>query len=523
MSHVSGLAHMSHPIAAMKRAFQWLGLFGAATLVVGLAAGCSQSPDTGTTDDELHSAQRTKDNLLTDEELLGTAGSNTVVPDAAQIQKFLEKTPHNGVRSILADKKVTLDDGTESPPEYLVSEMIYDAAKQGGINPLELLVRLQLEQGLVGKRAGDLSADELDKKLKYAMGCGCPHAPICARDPDSYTGFYQQVSCAVRILKGHMDDAKTKGHTSTGWGIDITKTTEDEAEITPENNATAVLYTYTPYAGEDFDGQPSSACKNAKGQPDYCSGAALHTWLWDSYATAIRGTKTTGAATDAGAPSTHPPVADAGEDPPYVDEEEDAGEDVPPAYGECSSDADCASSTNGGACFSDDTCGCFSDSDCTTAQRCDTATNHCKTRSTPPPTPPPSSGSDAGGLPRPNGPSGGSGFPLYDAGYGNTDQSAATPPATAPRPADDPAARPTPGASVGDIGYSTNNPYGDGTSTADSGKKKKKKPNAAIDSGGCSIASPGTSGTHDDLPSAFFLVAGVAAIVGGRKRKKERA
>lgn len=504
------MARLSHIVSTMNRMLRLMGLWGAAALVTGIAVGCSNVEDDGdVSDDELHSAARTANNLLTNEELMGKPGARTVVPTEAQIQKFLEKTPHKGVRSVLADKQVLLDDGTEAPETVPASKAIYNAAKAGGINPLELIVRLQLEQSLIGTKAGQLSDAELDRRLKIAFGCGCPHAPVCKTQPEKYTGFYQQLSCAVRVIKGHMSDVTTKKKTSSGWGPGIPMTTSDGAEITPENEATAVLYTYTPYAGQDFGGQKSAACKNAAGQNDYCAGAALHTWLWDSYASAISGTTPAQASVDSGADATVTAIVDAGPAPTPTPDVY-----VPPTPGECTAGgSECVGNSHGEACLDDNTCGCAYDSDCTGYnQECNTATSQCRTKqsTTPTPTPTPTS---TGTTPRPPTP------PLYDAGVpSSTETAAATPPPTAPRAADDPSQRPTPGATGGGLGYNTGNPYGEGTSSAADGGTGKKKNSAQKASGGCSVGAAGT-GSPAELPSTFFLVAGVATILAGRRKK----
>ncbi|MBK6694414.1 MAG: hypothetical protein IPG50_19735 [Myxococcales bacterium] len=493
----------------MIRMARVLLMSGSVALAAGLAVGCSQANLDDETEDELAlQAGRTKDNVLTDNELLGTG--NAVNPTAEEIQKLLEKTPHGGSRSVLADKKIAMEDGSGELP---VSQVIYNAAKLGGVNPLALLVRLQLEQSLVGTKAGQLTPEKLDQKLAIAFGCGCPHAPICKTEPQSYTGFYNQVSCAVRVLKQHMDSVKTRGKTSSGWGTaGVTKTTQDGVEVTPENAATAVLYTYTPYAGQDYGGAKSPDCKTSTGQAGYCAGNALHTFLWDSYASAIRGGVATPARLEAGVQA---PVTDASASPAPVIEQPDVYEPPtpPPPPGECSDDSACTSKTAGKACLYDYTCGCYADSDCTSAKPvCDTSTNRCKAQpANPNPNPTPTPNPNPG-LPRPNG----------DAGLGRLSDAGAaapellTPAPTAPRPADAPENRPAAGAPGAGMGYNAGNEYGENTSYTDGGPSKKKKA-AAKDTGGCSVGSAG----REELPSSVFLVAGVAAIFAGRRRRRD--
>ncbi len=74
------------------------------------------------------------------------------------------------------------------------------------------------------------------------------------------------------------------------------------------------------------------------------------------------------------------------------------------------------------------------------------------------------------------------------------------------------------GATGGGLGYNTGNPYGEGTSSAADGGTGKKKNAAQKASGGCSVGAAGT-GSPAELPSTFFLVAGVATILAGRRKK----
>ncbi len=41
--------------------------------------------------------------------------------------------------------------------------------------------------------------------------------------------------------------------TVSGWSVNTTKTTLDQCAVTPQTNATAALYTYTPYVGAYSD------------------------------------------------------------------------------------------------------------------------------------------------------------------------------------------------------------------------------------------------------------------------------
>ncbi|MDZ4221783.1 MAG: hypothetical protein U1C18_02815, partial [Patescibacteria group bacterium] len=65
-------------------------------------------------------------------------------------------------------------------------------------------------------------------------------------------GFYNQVSLfAEKVRVNYLRDLTSLGRTLTGWGPGRAKTTLDNVEVIPANNATAVLYTYNPWQGSD--------------------------------------------------------------------------------------------------------------------------------------------------------------------------------------------------------------------------------------------------------------------------------
>jgi MYXO-CTERM domain-containing protein len=200
----------------------------------------------------------------------------------AELQRFLEKTPWNK-RSALADYET--DSGKRA------SVVMQEAAETYGINPLELLVRAQMEQRLISRTADEVVKDGDEDKLDIAFGCGCPHAPVCKTEPAKYTGFENQAKCAAKLIA---DDYKTlEGGKAlrNNWRPNRMITTEDGVDVTPANNATAILYSYTPYAGGKAGG------KDAK-----VGGVYLHWEIWQSFAGAL-GYKAPGTAvsTDGGA------------------------------------------------------------------------------------------------------------------------------------------------------------------------------------------------------------------------------
>ena len=146
----------------------------------------------------------------------------------AEVQAFLDHNPY-GWQSVLAN---TVSNGRTAAQAFV------DAAQANGINPLVLLTRVQMEQSLIGKSSAPKST--LDK----AMGCGCPDNQPCQ---SQYKGFDKQIDCAASKLRSYLDDMQNGGTTIAGWGVGISKKTLDNFTVTPVTEATAALYTYTPW------------------------------------------------------------------------------------------------------------------------------------------------------------------------------------------------------------------------------------------------------------------------------------
>ncbi|MDO8425622.1 MAG: hypothetical protein Q7T01_03880 [bacterium] len=119
-------------------------------------------------------------------------------------------------------------------------EIIWLAAQEARVNPQVLLVMLQKEQRLI--------TDTTPKQSQYdwAMGYGCPDSSGC--NP-RFQGFGKQVRGAALQFQGYLEDLTAKGETIARWAVGRTKTTPDGYIVTPENKATAALYSYTPWRG----------------------------------------------------------------------------------------------------------------------------------------------------------------------------------------------------------------------------------------------------------------------------------
>ncbi|MDP1709282.1 MAG: hypothetical protein Q8L21_00135, partial [Candidatus Komeilibacteria bacterium] len=115
------------------------------------------------------------------------------------------------------------------------------------LSPKFILAMLQKEQSLLTDSSP--SQDQLD----WATGFGV--CDSCSKDDpalSAFRGFYNQISdFAEKVRVNYLRDLVNLGRTFTGWGPGRTKTTLDGYEVTPVNNATAVLYTYNPFRGGD--------------------------------------------------------------------------------------------------------------------------------------------------------------------------------------------------------------------------------------------------------------------------------
>lgn len=123
------------------------------------------------------------------------------------------------------------------------AQIIYDAATTYSISPQYLIVRMQLEQGLVS------SSKPSQYQLDWATGYGvCDSCTL--EQAAKYKGFANQMNWGARGIRRYLDDLETKGQTISGWSVGKEKTTLDNISITPHNEATAALYTYTPWVGK---------------------------------------------------------------------------------------------------------------------------------------------------------------------------------------------------------------------------------------------------------------------------------
>lgn len=187
-------------------------------------AACAADEETIGSEEASSTAKEFDRELVLSDEALTDAGALSI----AEVQAFLEETPH-GNRSVLAG---VVSHGRSAAQAYV------EAGDKFGINPLVLMTRSQLEQGLLSKKTA--SKNQLD----WAMGCGCPDNRDCI---EAFRGFDVQIECAAERLRSYLDEMGESGKTIAGWGVGVSKRTLDGYRITPRNEATAAIYTYTPW------------------------------------------------------------------------------------------------------------------------------------------------------------------------------------------------------------------------------------------------------------------------------------
>lgn len=167
-----------------------------------------------------------KNNIISDHDLTNYASMSLV-----RIEEFLDDQG-----GILANYTTTDTDGVIKS----AGEIIYNACQEYLLSPKFMLVTIQKESSLVTRTTAS------DQLLNYALGYGCPDGQECNAD---YAGFANQVNAAARTIReGYLADLEDHNSTIAGWGVNISKEALD-GWVTPENMATAVLYTYTPWIG----------------------------------------------------------------------------------------------------------------------------------------------------------------------------------------------------------------------------------------------------------------------------------
>ena len=193
---------------------------------------------------------------------------DTVDMNADDVQAFLNnhETSCNGstcLRSLQMDVPDRPGDGLcdayKGGKKQSAAQIIDGAARSCGISQKVLLTMLQKEQHLVATNHPPTQV-----QLRSAMGLSCPDDADC---DTRYAGFFNQVYGAAhrfRYYQAHRDQYayQTKALNDVRFSPDVSC---GSGKVYIENDATALLYIYTPY-------QPNEAALQAgDGEGDRCS------------------------------------------------------------------------------------------------------------------------------------------------------------------------------------------------------------------------------------------------------------
>lgn len=200
--------------------------------------------------------------IITDQRFHDTTSMN-----AEDVQSFLDQkgaacTGDTCLRTMKVDIPSPKGDGLCDPYQggkgQTAAQIIDGSARACGISQKVLLTMLQKEQHLVTARNPDPT------QIRSAMGLSCPDDAACDA---KYAGFFNQVYGAAkryRYYETHRSDYQfqTGAINQVRFSPDASCGT---ADVYIENDATALLYIYTPY-------QPNTAALAAgDGEGDSCS------------------------------------------------------------------------------------------------------------------------------------------------------------------------------------------------------------------------------------------------------------
>ncbi|OZG52339.1 hemagglutinin [Pseudoscardovia radai] len=192
--------------------------------------------------------------MTTDEiqDFLGTRGVRCSSSECLATKTFETKD----------EESDSLCSGYTASSDESAADIISGVAQSCRINPRVLIVMLQKEQGLV------TAAEPEESNYTIAMGLSCPDDGDC---DTAYYGFFNQVYGAahrLRYYQAHFTDYSYRPRTT-----DYIQYNPNEScggsKVYIENDATAMLYIYTPY-------QPNEAAlaglaNGTGGEGDACS------------------------------------------------------------------------------------------------------------------------------------------------------------------------------------------------------------------------------------------------------------
>lgn len=171
--------------------------------------------------------------ILTDDDVFDVYGMNY-----DYLKNFLRS------KGALADLKVTDIDGVDKP----AVDVIWRVANSYKLNPKYIIALLQKEQSLVESLKP--SQRQLDWAAGYAVCDSCSKD-----DPDlqQFKGFANQVEWAAKQHREkYLLQLLSFGATISGKAVGKSMNIDGQT-VTPANNATAMLYTYTPHIHGNYN------------------------------------------------------------------------------------------------------------------------------------------------------------------------------------------------------------------------------------------------------------------------------
>ncbi|MBK6690716.1 MAG: hypothetical protein IPG50_00670 [Myxococcales bacterium] len=123
-------------------------------------------------------------------------------------------------------------------------DALLNASEQYRINPLVLLVRAEMAEGLV---ALDYYPIDAPGRVEYLFRCGCRGPGTCDA---ALAGFDRQVDCLARQYRIILTDMENNGGvTAGGWAKEREGRTVDGKSVTPADEGTAAMYQFDPRVG----------------------------------------------------------------------------------------------------------------------------------------------------------------------------------------------------------------------------------------------------------------------------------
>lgn len=122
------------------------------------------------------------------------------------------------------------------------AQIIYNASRAYGINPIAILATIQKEEGIV---YGTYAASYNQTRVDWAMGYGYTDSKIYSQ----YRGFSNQIDNGTWQLRRNYDYWATNG---SEWNVGRTMSIDGRA-VTFTNRCTSSLYRYTPHLGGNYN------------------------------------------------------------------------------------------------------------------------------------------------------------------------------------------------------------------------------------------------------------------------------